>query len=79
MALKSFPLWERGLKLLSIHAIEKPNESFPLWERGLKHVKGHADYAEKGSFPLWERGLKRLRHPRNICKPCRRSPCGNVD
>ena len=58
---RSFPLWERGLKLLIFGYIFTCVMSFPLWERGLK-PRVRPVYGENlSSFPLWERGLKPMK------------------
>ena len=58
MALKSLPLWERGLKYIGLKKGGVGRLSLPLWERGLKYdiIKNRQNVIE--SLPLWERGLK---------------------
>ena len=74
----SFPLRERGLKLLEWAASPTYSLSFPLRERGLKHLYNTDKADVKESFPLRERGLKRESENEETAEFCR-SPCGNVD
>ena len=55
---KSFPLRERGLKLLYEIEIITSMKSFPLRERGLKLNAMLTFISTVSSFPLRERGLK---------------------
>ena len=37
-AVRSLPMWERGLKLLGLLPVVAADASLPMWERGLKPV-----------------------------------------
>ena len=59
--MRSFPSWERGLKLKETNLPGELTPSFPSWERGLKRHEYDSYPRDPESFPSWERGLKLLR------------------
>ena len=61
IAIKSHPVWVRGLKPTSWSQQEVKEMSHPVWVRGLKQQKNIQPYGFESSHPVWVRGLKHLR------------------
>ena len=77
--IRSFPLWERGLKLVLSFLAPFRAVSFPLWERGLQHADTADTAMHCSVVPLvgtWiETPFVKMAFLHLFC----RSPCGNVD
>ena len=55
---RSFPLWERGLKLGEMMYIPVVAIVVPLVGTWIEIQEAYRQLQRMGSFPLWERGLK---------------------
>ena len=79
MERRSFPTWERGLKLNIIRQTTKDISSFPTWERGLKSEEQVETAKRKFVVPHVGTWIEIEFREGYSYRLVRRSPRGNVD